>query len=304
LTGRAPRSITRDIDPGRSQFIDPNSEPGLFDQTQYSVTVTASQPVSVIVNTHNDAPTVGAPVMYSANGIVGGADTIYGPYAVKNVAGVGQGLSTIVVQNTGTATVTPSITFTPLGGSGTSAFTGPSVAAGAAWVFDPRFINGDTTQPLCGAAATAGCLANGEYSFVASGGTGGKIAAVVNVIGDTTAAGYSASIARDRLFLPNVTRRLGGSDGWYHSAGAAERDRDEPASLLVQVRRRSLAASQDIPITPKQSVRIDPREVLGLANETQYAVVVDAAGGTATGIVVELNFQGGDGAMIYEGFAR
>ena len=44
--------------------------------------------------------------------------------------------------------------------------------------------------------------------------------------------------------------------------------------------------------------------MLGLVNETQYAVVVDAVGGTATGIVIELNFQGGDGAMIYEGFAR
>jgi hypothetical protein len=51
-------------------------------------------------------------------------------------------------------------------------------------------------------------------------------------------------------------------------------------------------------------MRIDPRDVLGLADETQFAVVVDALGGTATGIVVELNFQGGDGAMIYEGFAR
>jgi hypothetical protein len=66
----------------------------------------------------------------------------------------------------------------------------------------------------------------------------------------------------------------------------------------------ALAASQELPITPKQSIRVDPRDVLGLVDETQYAVVVDAVGGTATGIVVELNFQGGDGAMIYEGFAR
>jgi hypothetical protein len=66
----------------------------------------------------------------------------------------------------------------------------------------------------------------------------------------------------------------------------------------------SLAASQDVPITPKQSLRIDPRDVLGLVDETQYAVVVDGVNGTLTGIVVELNFQGGDGAMIYEGFPR
>jgi hypothetical protein len=303
--GTKTASITRQIEPGRSQFIDPNSEIDLTDQTQYSVTVTASQPLSVIVNTHNDAPSVGAPVMYSTNGIVGGADTIYGPYAVKNVTGVGKGLSTIVLQNTGTSSVTPSLVFTPLGGSGNTAFTGPSVAAGAAWVFDPRFTNGNTTQPLCGAAASSGCLANGEYSFVASGGVGGKIAAVVNVIGDTTAAGYSASIQpATRLFLPNVTRRLGGADGWSTPLVLQSVTATSLHLSWYKFADGSLAASQDVPITPKQSLRIDPRDVLGLVDETQYAVVVDAVGGTATGIVVELNFQGGDGAMIYEGFAR
>src|SRR5438132_3780880 len=48
--GTAP-SVTslRVIDPGRSQFIDPNYEPGLVDGHQYSVTVTALQPISVVV---------------------------------------------------------------------------------------------------------------------------------------------------------------------------------------------------------------------------------------------------------------
>lgn len=303
--GTKTASITRQIEPGRSKFIDPNSEIDLSDQTQYAVTVTASQPISVIVNTHKDAPGDPAPVMYSANGIVGGADTLYGPYAVKNVAGVGQGLSTIVVQNTGTATVTPSLVFTPLGGSGTTAFTGPSLAAGAAWAFDPRYTNGNTTNPLCGAAASGGCLANGEYSFVASGGTGGNIAAVVNVIGDTTAAGYSARTQpATRLFLPNVTRRLGGADGWSTPLILQSVTATSVKLSWYRFADGSLAASQDVPVTPMQSIRIDPRDVLGLVNETQYAVVVDTVGGTATGIVVELNFQGGDGAMIYEGFAR
>jgi hypothetical protein len=303
--GTKTASITRQIEPGRSKFIDPNSEVDLSDQTQYAVTVTASQPISVIVNTHKDAPGDPAPVMYSANGIVGGADTLYGPYAVKNVAGVGQGLSTIVVQNTGVATVTPSLGFTPLGGSAITSFTGPNLAAGAAWAFDPRYTNGDTTLPLCGAAASGGCLANGEYSFVASGGIGGNIAAVVNVIGDTTAAGYSARTEpATRLFLPNVTRRLGGADGWSTPLILQSVTATSLKLSWYKFADGSLAAAQDVPVAPRQSVRIDPRDVLGLVDETQYAVVVDAVGGTATGIVVELNFQGGDGAMIYEGFAR
>ena len=63
-----------------------------------------------------------------------------------------------LTQNTGTANVTPSLTFTPLAGSGTTTFTGPAVAAGAAWVFDPRFLNGDTTQALCGGSPVPGSL--------------------------------------------------------------------------------------------------------------------------------------------------
>src|SRR6266511_1924799 len=43
--GTKTASITRQIEPGRSQFIDPNSEIDLTDQTQYSVTVTATQPL-------------------------------------------------------------------------------------------------------------------------------------------------------------------------------------------------------------------------------------------------------------------
>jgi hypothetical protein len=50
-------------------------------------------------------------------------------------------------------------------------------------------------------------------------------------------------------------------------------------------------------------VRIDPRDLSALSDNTQYSVVVDGADGTLSAIVTELNFQGGDGAMIYEGFA-
>jgi hypothetical protein len=49
-------------------------------------------------------------------------------------------------------------------------------------------------------------------------------------------------------------------------------------------------------------MRIDPRTVVGLSDDTQYAVTVTGTGGTVTAVVTELNFEGGDGAMIYEGF--
>src|SRR5439155_21033608 len=92
-----------------------------------------------------------------------------GAYAAKNANNSGRAntTSTIVVQNVGATATVPAITFTPLGGGPTRRFTrGGGLSPGSAWVFDPRYTNGDTTQPLCGSASTP-CLADGEYSFVA-----------------------------------------------------------------------------------------------------------------------------------------
>ena len=139
-------------------------------------------------------------------------------------------------------------------------------------------------------------------SFVSS--APGLIAAAVNVVSPTTAMGYTAlSRAAPSFFLPNVTRTLGGANGWttpillqtINASGAA-----------LQWRRFSdgqLVLSQNVTITPGSGMRIDPRTVVGLSDDTQYAVTVTGTGGTVAAIVTELNFQGGDGAMIYEGFA-
>jgi hypothetical protein len=160
-----PRTVTRLIESGRSKFVDPNSDdpalgaPGLVDGKQYAVTVTAAQPLSVVVNTHFDAAWVSQPVAYATNGLIGGAPTLYGPYAAKNTDGIGR-VSTIVVQNLSSAAVTPSLTFTPLGGGAPQSFSSPGpIGPGASWAFDPRFASG-TTTPCSGASAS--CLGNGE----------------------------------------------------------------------------------------------------------------------------------------------
>ncbi len=138
--GTAPTvTITRDIPGGSSKFIDPNSETGLVDGKQYAVTVTAPGSISVVVNTHNDAATVAAPVAYSTNGITVGANTVYGPYGAKN-GGAEKRVSTIVVQNLSLTTITPSLQFDLLGGTGTAQIvSSPTpIQPGQAWAFDPR----------------------------------------------------------------------------------------------------------------------------------------------------------------------
>src|SRR3989454_3631197 len=97
----SPINIIRVIDPGKSQFIDPNSTVGLTDGTAYAVTVTADQPVAVVVNTHHDDSFVAQPVAYSADGIATGATTVYAPYFANNATRVG--VSTADRHNVGTA---------------------------------------------------------------------------------------------------------------------------------------------------------------------------------------------------------
>ena len=309
----APITIGRTIDTGRSKPIDPNSNdfalgaPGLTDNKQYAVTVTSNQPVAVVVNTHADAATVANPVAYAADGVTGGASTIYGAYASKNAAGINR-YSTIVVQNLGGAAVTPAITFTPLVGStgtaNTYTFATP-IQPNSSKAFDPRFsfsTQGTANTPC--STGGADCLADGEYSIKISGGT--SLAAAMNVISDVngaTAMGYAANAAPStKFYLPNVTRTLGGANGWTTPIILQT---VTATGATVQWRRfadGALVTTQTLNIATGSAMKIDPRTVAGLSDDTQYAVTVNGTGGTLTAIVTELNFEGGDGAMAYEGF--
>ncbi len=299
-------TIQRTIQPGQSQFIEPNVEAVLQDGTQYAVTVTANQPLAVVVNTHNDDANVASPVAYATDGVSAGAATVYGPYAAKNANDLGftGTISTIVVQNVGAAPVTPTLTFTPLGGGTSKTFTSASaLAPGTSWAFDPRYENGASASGvLCGSAATTPCLADGEYSFVAA--APGAIAAAVNVVSPTTAMGYTAlTRAATSFFLPNVTRTLGGANGWTTPILLQTASASGASIAWRRFSDGQLVTTQSLTITAGSGVRIDPRAVAALSDDTQYAVTVTGVGGSVAAIVTELNGQGGDGAMTYEGFA-
>src|SRR6267378_3398308 len=179
-----PIIIPRTIDPGKAKPIDPDSDdialgaPGLTDNKQYAVTVSANQPVAVVVNTQADKASVANPVASATDGITSGAATVYGAYAAKNAQGVGR-RSSIIVQNLGAAAVTPTITFTPLTGSPGTAntYTFPSINPNSSKAFDPRFsfsTQGTTNVPCT--TGGADCLADGEYTFRVDA-AGGTIAA-------------------------------------------------------------------------------------------------------------------------------
>jgi hypothetical protein len=284
------------VQPGRSAVVDPDATLGLVDGTQYSVVLTSDQPISVVVNAHNlNDPPVG----FSHNGIAAGATTLYAPYVAKSGAG---GLnSPVVVQNTGAAAVDATLELTPFVGSGVKRFTLSGIAAGGSRVFDPRF-NLGTTDPCTLDSAT--CLGPGEYALRLT--ATGPVAALVLPTGPTTADAYAAASAPTaRQYLPNVTRALGGASGWttpivLQSAGALG------ATLKwYRFSDGALQVTQHVMLAAGGSTWIDPRSVTGLADEGQYAVVVDGDGGGAVNaIVYEEWLGGGDGVMIYSGFAR
>jgi len=305
--GQITYNIVVIADPAKSTVVDPDYLPayigqpnsGLRDLTGYAVTVSSpDQPIAVVANAHNET---GAPVAFSYNGLATGAPTLYAPYAAKNADGIGR-YSPVIVQNMGAAAVTPTLAFTPLGSSsGTQSFSLGAIAPGASKAFDPRFTL-NTTTPCSGASAS--CLGDGVFSLVATA-PGGQIAMVVAPSSGATAAAYTASpLPSNRIFMPNVTRTLGGASGYttpiYLQSGTAT------AATLKWYRFSDgqLAVTQNVPLPVGGGAAIDPRGVAGLADDTQYAVVADGVGGTIYAIVFEQAFTGGDAAFMYEGFAQ
>jgi hypothetical protein len=249
---------------------------------------------------------VAAPVAYSTNGIFAGAKTLYGAYAAKNAAGIGR-VTTIVVQNMSQSTLRPSLSFQHLGATGAPQLvTSPNqIPPGGAWAFDPRFTFG-TTTPCSTASAT--CLGDGEYTFLASSGTDDPIAAQVNVISSATAMGYSATaIPAAKLFLPNVTRTLCACPnpstftGWTTPILLQAVTASSADISWFRFSDGQLVHKHRVAIPARSGVVIDPRAVSQLSENTQYAVVVEGVGGTVNAIVLELA-PGGDNAMTYEGF--
>ena len=104
------------------------------------------------------------------------------------------------------------------------------------------------------------------------------------------------------MYLPNVTRTLGGASGWttpivVQSAGAAT------ATLRwYRFGDALLVRTQTVTLPFGGATWLDPRSVGGLSDDAQYAVVIDGTGGSITAIVYEqLLGGGGDGVMIYGG---
>jgi hypothetical protein len=276
--------ITRAVSAGGSQFIDPRFESKLTAGTEYGVTLTSTQPIGVVVNCHNDDANVPAPRAFSYNGVLATNEIrAFAPYAAKNVGGR---TSRILVQNVGTTPAQPVLFWGSLGGPMTTTQSGPaSLGPGAVWVYD---------------FGTSG-VPDGERSIAVR---GGQFAVLVDTRGPTSAMAFTGGADySNRVYLPNITRTLGGPTGW--TTPIVVQSQDGFAATLKWYRFADGVLVYTQPLTfgysSGMSIKVDPRSIPQLTDNTQYAVTIEASAGGVGAVVLELNDRGGDSAMAYEG---
>lgn len=284
VDGLKTAQITRGIPARGSKFIDPRFEAGLVPGTEYAVTLTSTQPIGAVVNCHNDDASVAAPRAFSYTGSPATNEiTAFGPYTAKDVGGR---TSRVIVQNAGSTPAQPVITFKLLTSGLFSTVTGPAnLQPGAVWAYDMSLSQ----------------LASGERSVMV---TGGQFALLVETRGATSAMAYTGSTEwSPRLYLPNITRTLGGATGWttpivvqaQHAFVATLNWYRFADGVLVHTQRL------DFGFSTGRAFKVDPRDIPQLSDNTQYAVAIESSAGGVGAVVLELNDRGGDSAMSYEG---
>ena len=287
LDGNSRASITRTVEPGRSRFIDPRVESSLMTGTIYSASVSAPDPIAVVSNHHHDLFGVTPAMGDSYNAVAkGGGTTAYLPYVPAHTNG-NDPFSRVFVQNAGNAFATPTFTFTRFGGvaspNETAPFNGPNLAPGAGYLLTPAVPDGDWSLTI----------------------TGGAFAAAVTILTQANAMFYTSNSApTNKLFLPNVTRTLAfapGDPGWNTPIYINSATATSATLKWYRFADGSLVTTQSVALTPGMTMRIDPKSVSGLTDNSQYAVLLESTG-TLVAIVTEINPFGGDDAMVYKGF--
>lgn len=276
--------LARSITAGGSQFIDPRFESTLVAGTEYGVTMTSTQPVGVVVNCHNDDASVPAPRAFSYNGILASNEIrTFAPYVAKNVGGR---TSRVIVQNAGTAPAQPVLYWGSLGGPVTTFLNGPAaLAPGAIWAYD----FGTSSLP------------DGERSIYVR---GGQFAVLVDTRSATSAMAFTGGAEfSNRVYLPNITRTLGGPSGWTTPIVVQSQDGFTATLKWYRFADGVLVHTQPLSFgfLPGMSIKVDPRSIPQLSDNTQYAVTIEASEGGVGAVVLELNDRGGDSAMAYEG---
>ena len=226
------------------------------------------------------------PSPHIARGAVG---QVYLPNITKTLGGAAGWTTPIAVQNTGQSQTDVTLTFYRFSdGKPAGTVTKTALLPGQSWTFDPRT---NASLPDDTQFSTVVQATNGQVAVVVIEGSGSSWMAYSG----TTTGGST-------VYLPNITRNLGGRDGW-NTPFIVQNLGTTATTATVSFYNFSdgtLAKKIDnVKLEPGRSQPFLTWAIDGLADDRQYAVVVEGPKGSQLYAVV--NESSGGMAMSYEG---
>jgi hypothetical protein len=214
---------------------------------------------------------------------------IFLPNITKTLGGAGGWTTPIVVQNTGDNPTDVTLTFYRFtDGRQIASTTMPMLKPGQSRSFDPR---SDARLPE-----------DTQFSTVVQAATGQVTASVLEGSGSSWMAYSGTPTGASTVYLPNITRNLGGKDGW-NTPFIVQNLGTKAAIASVSFYNfddGSLAKRVDnVAIQPGRSQAFLTWAIEGLADDRQFAVVVQGPADAQLYAVV--NEVAGSMAMSYEG---
>lgn len=232
---------------------------------------------------------VGPPAAPAVAQTASASGAIYLPNITKTLGGRDGWTTPIVVQNAGsTSTVISVAMYRFSDGTLVTTLRSPTLIAGQGWYFD--------------IAATPALPHDTQFSAVVTAAHGEAAAVVIEGSLRSFMSYRGVTSGASTVYLPNITRRLGGTGGWdtpfiVQNLGTLS----TTASVsFYEFGSGALALRVDgVVIAPGRSQSFSPWVMDGLADDRQYSVVVEGSAGSQLFAIV--NEHQADQAMAYEG---
>lgn len=220
---------------------------------------------------------------------VAAVNQIFLPNITKTFGGADGWTTPIVVQNIGTTPTDVTITLYRFSDGALSATVKtPVLAPGQAWSFDPR--------------SNSALPNDTQFSAVLQAASGQVAATVIEGASSSWMAYAGTATGGATVYLPNITRNLGGTAGW-NTPFIVQNIGARAATLSVSFysfATGTLATKIDnVLLQPGRSRAFTPSIIDGLSDDTQFAVVVQGPADAQLYAIV--NEVSGGMAMSYEG---
>lgn len=252
------------------------NSPGAYSQVAILV-------VSFLVGASAPARAVG--IEPSASGA-----TVYVANVTKTLGGPSGWTTPVAIQNVGTSATTAAISVYRFSdGTLVTVIQTPSLQPRASWLFDPLM------QPLL--------PHDSQFALVVRASSGAITAVVLEGAGTTWMSyGGTAEVRGSFVFLPNITRRLGGPSGW-DTPFIVQNVGTSAVSATIKFYRFADGAhvlTLTARIEAGRSHSVSPWVIDGLADDTQYSVTI-VSDGELDRLTAVVNQHQASQAMSYEG---